>query len=157
MSLTYNPAHHRFLTFAASITLLLIVAGALVTSNDAGLAVPDWPTSFGSLYRIPPMVGGVKFEHGHRMIAEFVVLLTIVLAIWTWRSERRRWMRWLGIVALIGVIAQGILGGLTVLMFLPWYISTAHAALAQTFFALVVAMALFTSQAWIANDKPALA
>ena len=118
--------------------------------------MPDWPTSFGSLYRIPPMVGGVKFEHGHRMIAEFVGLLTIILTIWTWRAESRRWMRWLGISALIGVIVQGILGGLTVRMFLPWYISTAHAALAQTFFALLAVMALFTSRGWIANESPAV-
>src|SRR5438309_8051762 len=116
-SLEFNPALHRFLIFLAAMTFLLLLAGGLVTSNQAGLSVPDWPTSFGSLYRIPPMVGGVKFEHGHRMIAELVGLMTIILAIWTWRSESRRWMRWLGIFALFGVIAQGILGGLTVRMF----------------------------------------
>lgn len=137
-------------------TFLLLIAGALVTSNQAGLSVPDWPTSFGSLYKIPPMVGGVKFEHGHRMIAELVGLLTIVLAIWTWRDEGRKWMRWLGIVALLGVIAQGVLGGMTVRMFLPWYISTAHAALAQTFFALLVVMSLFTSKGWIESNSPVL-
>lgn len=152
----FNRPLHNFLVFTAGITFLLLIAGALVTSNQAGLSVPDWPTSFGSLYRIPPMVGGVKFEHGHRMIAEFVGLLTIVLSIWTWRADHRKWMRWLGIFALLAVIAQGILGGLTVRMFLPWYISTAHAALAQTYFALLAVMALFTSQAWIANDSLAL-
>ena len=123
---------------------MLIVAGALVTSNDAGLSVPDWPTSFGSLYKIPRMVGGVRFEHTHRMIAEFVGLLTIILAVWTWRTERRRWMKMLGIAALGTVIAQGILGGITVLHYLPPAVSSAHAALAQTFFCIAVLIALFT-------------
>ncbi|MBV9609376.1 MAG: heme A synthase [Acidobacteria bacterium] len=145
---TYNRAHHRFLTFAACTTLLLIIAGALVTSNDAGLAVPDWPTSFGSLYRIPPMVGGVKFEHGHRMIAEVVGFLTIIIALWTWRAERRSWMRKLGFVALGTVIAQGVLGGITVLYYLPAPISSAHATLAQTFFCILVSMALMTNRRW---------
>ena len=122
----------------------MIAAGALVTSNDAGLAVPDWPTSFGSIWRIPHMVGGVKYEHGHRMVAQLVGFLTIVLMIWVWRSDARRWMKWLGVVALATVIAQGILGGLTVLFFLPWWISSAHATLAQGFFCIVVSMALFT-------------
>jgi heme a synthase len=125
------------------------VAGALVTSNDAGLAVPDWPTSFGSIYKIPPMVGGVKYEHGHRMIAQFVGLLTIVLAVWTQRKDTRPWMRKLGWTALALVVFQGILGGLTVLMLLPWYISSAHAMFAQTFFSLVILLTVFTSRRWI--------
>ena len=129
--------------------MVLIVAGALVTSNDAGLSVPDWPTSFGSLYKIPRMVGGVRFEHTHRMVAEFIGLLTIVIAIWTWRTDRRRWMKYLAVGALGTVIAQGILGGLTVLFFLPPAISTAHAAVAQTFFCIAVCIALFTGQQWV--------
>ena len=128
---------------------MLIIAGALVTSNDAGLSVPDWPTSFGSLYKIPRLVGGVKFEHTHRMIAQAAGLLTIVLAIWTWRADRRRWMRYLGVSALGTVIGQGILGGLTVIFFLPPAVSSAHAALAQTFFCLTVAVAVFTGQKWV--------
>jgi cytochrome c oxidase assembly protein subunit 15 len=131
------------------VTLLLIVAGALVTSNDAGLSVPDWPTTFGSFYKMPHMVGGVKFEHGHRMVAEFVGLLTIILAIWTWRAERRRWLRILSVAALGTVIVQGILGGLTVLFFLPPAISSAHAAVAQTFFCIAVCIAMFTGQKWV--------
>jgi len=138
----------------ASATLLLIVAGALVTSNDAGLSVPDWPTSFGSLYKIPPMVGGVKWEHGHRMFAEFIGLLIIVMAVWTQRVEQRKWMKALGWIALAAVVVQGILGGLTVLFFLPWAISTAHATLAQTIFCAVVAMALFTSKNWLQDSEP---
>ena len=138
----------------ASATLLLIVAGALVTSDDAGLSVPDWPTSFGSLYKIPPMVGGVKWEHGHRMFAEFIGLLIIVMAVWTQRVEQRKWMKALGWIALAAVVVQGILGGLTVLFFLPWAISTAHATLAQTIFCAVVAMALFTSKNWLQDSEP---
>jgi cytochrome c oxidase assembly protein subunit 15 len=120
-----------------------------VTSNDAGLSVPDWPTSFGSLYKIPHLVGGVKFEHTHRMIAQFVGFLSIILAVWTWRADPRRWMKYLGLTALSLVIAQGILGGITVLFYLPPAVSSAHAALAQTFFCVVVLIALFTGQNWV--------
>jgi cytochrome c oxidase assembly protein subunit 15 len=95
------------------------------------------------------MVGGVRFEHTHRMIAEFIGLLTIVIAIWTWRADRRRWMKYLGVSALGTVIAQGILGGLTVLFFLPPAISSAHAAVAQTFFCIAVCIALFTGRGWV--------
>ena len=153
---TFNQGLHRFATVLAWLVLLLIVAGALVTSNDAGLAVPDWPTSFGSLYKIPPMVGGVKYEHGHRMIAQFIGFLTIILAIWTQRVEKRAWMRKLGWAALGLVIAQGVLGGLTVLNLLPWYISTGHALLAQSFFALTLLFSVFTSQRWIAAESRGL-
>ena len=133
----------------AVVTFFLIIAGALVTSNDAGLSVPDWPTSFGSLYKIPHLVGGVKFEHTHRMIAQFVGFLSIILAVWTWRADPRRWMKYLGLTALSLVIAQGILGGITVLFYLPPAVSSAHAALAQTFFCVVVLIALFTGQNWV--------
>jgi len=150
---TYNRGLHRFALILAIWTFLLIIAGALVTSNDAGLSVPDWPTSFGSLYKIPKLVGGVKFEHTHRMIAQVAGLLTIVLAVWTWRTEKRRWMRILGWGALATVLAQGVLGGLTVLFFLPPPISSAHAALAQTFFCIAVAMAVFTGQKWV-EEQP---
>ena len=132
----------------ACATFLLLIAGALVTSNDAGLSVPDWPTSFGSLYKLPRMVGGVKFEHGHRMVAELVGLLTIILAVWTWRTDRRGWVRKLGVAALATVIAQAILGGITVLFYLPPAVSTAHATLAQTFFCIVVVLALVTGRGW---------
>lgn len=125
-----------------------------MTSNDAGLSVPDWPTSFGSLYRLPPMVNGVQYEHTHRMIAEFIGLLIIVMAVWTQRVERRKWMRVLGWTALGAVIAQGVLGGITVLNLLPWSISTAHATLGQMVFCIVVAMALFTSRSWLQDYEP---
>jgi heme a synthase len=147
-----NPYHsglHRFAIFTSIVTLLLIVAGALVTSNDAGLSVPDWPTTFGSIYKMPHMVGGVKYEHGHRMVAEFVGLMTIILAIWTWRVEKRPWLRMLSLAALGTVIVQGILGGLTVLLYLPAALSSAHAAVAQTFFCIAVLIAIFTGRSWI--------
>jgi heme a synthase len=150
---SYNRGLHRFAVVLACWTFLLIIAGALVTSNDAGLSVPDWPTSFGSWYKIPKLVGGVKFEHTHRMIAQVAGLMTIILAIWTWRAEKRRWLRILGFAAIGTVIAQGILGGLTVLFFLPPAISSAHAALAQTFFCLAVAIAMFTGQKWL-EEQP---
>jgi cytochrome c oxidase assembly protein subunit 15 len=149
---SYNRKLHTFTLFTCGCTFVLLIAGALVTSNDAGLAVPDWPTSFGSIYRMPPMVGGVLFEHGHRMIAQFVGLLTIVLAIWMWRTDQRSWMRWLGVTALALVIFQGILGGTTVLNFLPPPVSAAHATLAQTFFVTLVLICVFTSRTWI--DAP---
>ena len=133
---------------------MLIVLGALVTSNDAGLSVPDWPTSFGSLYKIPPMVGGVKYEHGHRMFAEFIGLLIIVMAVWTQRVETRKWMKVLGWIALAAVVGQGVLGGITVLFYLPWAVSTAHATLAQTIFCVVTSMALFTSKGWLQESEP---
>ncbi len=145
----YNHRLHVFAVFTASVTFLLLIAGALVTSNDAGLSVPDWPTSFGSIYKIPHMVGGVRFEHSHRMVAEFVGFLTIILAIWTWRAERRLWMKRLGAAALATVIVQGILGGITVLKFLPPAVSSAHAAVAQTFFCIAVCIALFTGRRWV--------
>ncbi len=150
---TYNRGHHRLAVVLACWTFLLIIAGALVTSNDAGLSVPDWPTSFGSWYKIPKLVGGVKFEHTHRMIAQVAGLLTIVMAVWTWRVEKRRWMLGLSLAALGTVIAQGILGGLTVLFYLPWQISSSHAALAQTFFCIAVLMAIFTGRTWI-EEQP---
>jgi len=140
--------------FLAGATLVLIVLGALVTSNDAGLSVPDWPTSFGSLYKIPPMVGGVKYEHGHRMFAEFIGLLIIAMAVWTQRVEQRKWMKLLGWIALAAVVGQGVLGGITVLFYLPWAVSTAHATLAQTIFCVVTAMALFTSRSWLQDSEP---
>jgi len=149
----YNRTRYVFAVFTACAIFTLILAGALVTSNDAGLSVPDWPTSFGSIYKIPPMVGGVRFEHSHRMLAEFVGLLTIILALWTWRADGRQWMRRLSIAALAVVTMQGILGGLTVVYFLPPTVSTAHAALGQTFFCITVIIAIFTDRTSMTSPK----
>lgn len=142
---------HRYAKFVSASTVLLIVAGGLVTSTGSGLAVPDWPTSYGwSMFTFPMknMVGGIFYEHGHRLIASSVGFFTIVLAIWLWLAEPRRWVRGLGFAALGAVVLQGVLGGMTVLFFLPTAISTAHAGLAQIFFCLTVAIALVTSPGW---------
>src|SRR5438874_860854 len=146
---------HRFSQFLAGCTVLLLLAGSLVTSTDSGLSVPDWPTSYGwSMFTFPPSkwVGGIFYEHTHRLIATTVGFLTIVLAIWLWLKDPRPWMKRLGLVALGAVIAQGVLGGLTVLFFLPAAVSTAHAGLAEIFFCLTVAIALFTSPGWKTGD-----
>jgi cytochrome c oxidase assembly protein subunit 15 len=138
---------HRYASFIAFCTFLLIIAGALVTGNDAGLSVPDWPTSFGS-FRMPRMVGGVKFEHGHRMIAGAVGILTILLVIALWVKDSRRWVRWVGFAAVTVVAAQALLGGITVLFHLPVAVSAAHATLAQIFFCLAASLAFFTRPDW---------
>jgi heme a synthase len=142
---SYNRAHHAFAVFTACATFLLIIAGALVTSNDAGLSIPDWPTSFGS-FRVPPLHGGIQYEWSHRAIAGSIIVLTISIALWTWLVERRRWMKWLGVAALGTVVTQAILGGLTVLLFQPPWVSSAHAAVGQTFFCIAVVIAVFTGR-----------
>src|SRR5262245_48485528 len=143
---------HRFARFVVACTVLLILAGSLVTSHDAGLSVPDWPTSYGwNMFTFPPRmwVANIFYEHGHRLIASSVGFLTIILAGWLWLQDDRAWLRWFGVSALGAVIAQGLLGGVTVLFLLPPAISTAHAALAEIFFCMTVSIAVFTSPAWI--------
>lgn len=135
--------HHRFAQLVAGCTFLLIVAGGLVTSTGSGLAVPDWPLSFGQVF--PRMEGGVLFEHGHRMVASAVGLLIVVLAAWTHLAEPRGWVRQLGWALLGAVVLQGVLGGLTVLMRLPDVVSVAHAGLAQLVFSATVLMAAVTA------------
>jgi cytochrome c oxidase assembly protein subunit 15 len=146
-----QPALHRFAVFTACFTFLTLIAGALVTSKDAGLSVPDWPLAYGRF--IPPLVGGIVFEYSHRVIATFIGTLTIVLAIWLAVSEPRRWVRRVGLIAFAIVITQGLLGGMTVLFFQPPAVSTAHATLAQLFFCVIVSLCLFTSK-WWQSDLP---
>ena len=153
--------HHRYATLVAACTVLLIAAGASVTSTDSGLSVPDWPTTYGwNMFAFPlsKMVGGIRYEHTHRLIASTVGFLTILLAAWTWRVESRRWVRWLGAACLGAVILQGVLGGITVLFFLPPAVSIGHAGLAQIFFCLTLTLALVTSPGWKAAsvDDPLL-
>ena len=151
---------HRFAKFLVACTVVLILAGSLVTSHDAGLSVPDWPTSYGwNMFTFPPSmwVANILYEHGHRLIASTVGFLTIVMAVWLWMAEPRRWLRWFGVATLGSVVAQGLLGGLTVLFFLPAAISTAHAGLAEIFFCMTVAIAIFTSPGWIAGYGPGAA
>lgn len=152
---SYNPWHHRIAVFIAVATFVVIIAGALVTSEDAGLSVPDWPTSYGHLIKLPPWVGGIVFEHSHRMIAWFTGMCTVVIAFWTLFVERRRWMKVLAFAALGTIIVQGVLGGITVLHFLPPAVSTAHSAVGQTFFAIAVLIAVFTSRRWV-EESPQL-
>jgi len=146
-----NIALHRFALFLACCTGLLIFVGGLVTSTESGLSVPDWPTTYGwNMFTFPysKWVGGIFYEHGHRLVASFVGLLTVMLTIWIWMKEERAWVRWLSVAALSAVILQGILGGLTVRFLLPAWISTLHACLAQTFFCTAIALAFFTSPGW---------
>lgn len=147
----YNRSLHWFAVLLAVCTLFLVIAGASVTSNQAGLSVPDWPLSYGKV--MPPMVGGVFYEHGHRMIATTVGFLTVILAIWLWRSEPRRWMKGVGLAALGAVIVQGVLGGLTVKFLLPKPVSISHACLAQLFFSTTVAIAVWTSRSWVEGPR----
>jgi cytochrome c oxidase assembly protein subunit 15 len=144
-------ALHRYACLLALATLGLIAAGGMVTSTHSGLSVPDWPTTYGyNMFTFPlgQMVGGIFYEHGHRLIASAVGMLTIGLAIWTTAVERRPWVRRLAWLALAAVILQGALGGLTVLYQLPDLISISHAGLAQVFFALTVTIAVVTSPGW---------
>ena len=146
MSASFNPGLHRFAVFTAFSTLLLVTAGGLVTSTGSSLSVPDWPLSFGQVF--PKMEGGVLYEHGHRMIAATVGLLVSVLMVWLLKAEPRRWVRRLGVAAFLAVVAQGVLGGITVLLRLPLLVSMGHACLAQAFFCMTVTLALATSREW---------
>ncbi len=145
---------HFYLRLLAATSLLLIAAGGLVTSTDSGLAVPDWPNTYGYFmfaFPLSKMVGGILYEHGHRLIASVVGLLTIGLAVWTSRTETRAWVKRLAWGALGAVIAQGLLGGITVIYLLPRPVSISHAGLAQLYFALIVSLAIFTSPGWQRN------
>ena len=141
---------NRFAWFAAFATLLLICSGGMVTSKGVGLAVPDWPTTFGYnmfLFPVSKWIGGVLFEHTHRLIASTVGFLTIILALWLWRVEDRSAVKTLGLIAVAGVILQGILGGLRVTM-LKDQIGIFHACLAQAFLGLIVLIAIVTANFW---------
>ncbi len=155
-STTPNIWLHRFAKLVAASTFVLIFIGGLVTTTGSGLAVPDWPTTYGHfMFSFPfsKMVGGILYEHGHRMVATAVGMLTVVLAVWLWIKEPRCWIKWLGVGALLAVIAQGVLGGLTVLFLLPTLISVLHGCLAQTFFCMTICLAMFTSKEWLAENE----
>jgi heme a synthase len=146
----HNRWLHRFAWFTWLLTLLLICSGGMVTSKGVGLAVPDWPTSFGYnmfLFPFSKWVGGILFEHTHRLTASAVGLMTIVLAVWIWRADERRWLRYLGVAALGAVIVQGVLGGLRVTL-LKDEIGIFHACLAQAFFGMLALITLATSRLW---------
>ena len=145
-----NPWLARFAMLLAVATLALLGVGGLVTSHGAGMAVPDWPTTYGYnmfLFPISQWVGGILYEHSHRLVASAVGFLTVMLAVWLWLVEARAWLRWLGVAALASVVLQGVLGGLRVTLFKD-EIGIFHATLAQLFFVLVCAIALFMSLWW---------
>jgi cytochrome c oxidase assembly protein subunit 15 len=169
------PAPHwpsAFAAIAAVATLLLLVKGGLVTSTEAGQAVPDWPTTFGSnmfLYPLARMTGGIYYEHAHRLFGALVGLTTIALAAIVWTTDARRWMRGLAIALVAGVIGQGVLGGIWVLLSVdggaaipiaerPAALAVGHGALAQIFFALVCLVWVLSTPAWRgAAPRPDLA
>jgi cytochrome c oxidase assembly protein subunit 15 len=150
---------HRYTKLVAASTLLLIAAGGMVTSTGSGLSVPDWPNTYGWFmfsFPVNKWVGGIVYEHSHRLIASTVGFLTIILALWTWRVDPRPWVRKLGFAALAAVILQGLLGGITVLLKLPPAVSVGHAALAQLFFCITLSLAVFTSRSWSGEGAGAL-
>ena len=147
---SFSAWPHRLAVVLACATFPLLFIGGLVTSKGAGLAVPDWPTTFGYnmfLYPWSAMIGNIFYEHSHRLVAAAVGLLTITLALVFWLRERRYWLRWLGVAALLLVILQGVIGGLRVVL-LEHTLAIVHAAFAQAFFALTVSLAIFTSAQW---------
>ena len=137
---TARPGLHRFAIVCVAATFILVFVGGLVTSTGSALAVPDWPLAFGQL--IPELSGGVRFEWSHRAIAGIVSILTLILAVWTWKVEARGWVRNIALAAFALIVAQAVLGGITVLLLLPLPIAVAHAAVGQAFFCLMVVMAL---------------
>src|SRR5260221_821887 len=156
MASTYNPGVYRFAVFSVCWTVLLFVAGALVTSKDAALSVTDWPTSHGTL--VPPLSslqGGDLFEFSHRAVAGGLGILVLILAVLLWVKEKRVWLRWLGFVAVLGVAVQSVLGGQVVIRLLHYWLPVIHACFAQIVFAAVLGIAVFTSKWWV-SDRPQL-
>lgn len=152
----YSPWPHRLALLTTVCTLPLLFVGGLVTSLGVGLAVPDWPTTFGHnmfLYPWSKMVGGIFYEHSHRLLGSAVGFLTIVLTVVLWTKERRPWVRWLGIVALIAVVIQGVLGGLRVVL-LEHILAIVHGCFAQAFFAFLAALSLLTEAEWQQKQPP---
>jgi cytochrome c oxidase assembly protein subunit 15 len=156
MASTYNPGVHRFSVFVVFWTVLLFVAGALVTSKDAALSVTDWPTSHGTM--VPPLSslqGGDLFEFSHRAVAGGLGILVLILALLLWVRESRVWLRWLGFVAVLGVVVQAVLGGQVVIRLLHYWLPVIHACFAQIVFAAVLGIAVFTSKWWV-SERPQL-
>src|SRR5258707_3910498 len=156
MSSTYNPGVHRFSIFVVCWTMLLFVAGALVTSKDAALSVTDWPKSHGTW--VPPLAtlqGGDLFEFSHRVVAGGLGFLTLALAALLWVKEKRPWLRRLGLTAVLGVAVQAILGGQVVIRLLHYWLPVVHACFAQIVLGAVLAIAVFTSKWWV-SEQPRL-
>lgn len=147
-----------FAALTAIATFLLLGAGGLVTSHEAGMSVPDWPNSYGyNMFLFPPSkwIGGIFYEHTHRLWASVVGFMTTILAVWLWLKDSRKWMKWLGVAAFLLVVAQGVLGGLRVVLNMD-NLGAIHGVVGQSFFVLVCAIALFTSEFWrkmVADNK----
>jgi cytochrome c oxidase assembly protein subunit 15 len=155
-SSTYHSGIHKFAVFTVCWTILLFVAGALVTSNDAALSVIDWPKSHGSW--VPPLSslqGGDFYEFSHRFVAGGLGIFTLLLAVLLVLRERRVWLRWLGVIAVLGVVVQAVLGGQVVMQLLHYWLPVIHACFAQIVFAAVLAIAVFTSKWWV-SERPQL-
>lgn len=149
-STVINRPLRRFALLTAIATFFLLGAGGLVTSHDAGMSVPDWPNSYGyNMFLFPPSkwIGGIFYEHTHRLWASGVGLMTTILAVWLWLKDPRKWMRWLGVVAFVLVVAQGVLGGLRVVLDMS-NLGAIHGVVGQSFFVLMCAIALFTTEFW---------
>ncbi len=149
-----NRPLHWFAVLTALFTFLLLGAGGLVTSHEAGMSVPDWPNSYGyNMFLFPPSqwIGGIFYEHTHRLIASGVGLMTTILAGWLWLKDPRKWMHWIGAGAFLLVLAQGVLGGLRVVL-ADAQLGIFHAIIGQVFFVLTCAIALFTSRWWLAQE-----
>jgi heme a synthase len=156
MTSTYNPRVHRFAVFVVCWTILLFVAGALVTSKDAALSVTDWPKSHGTW--VPPLSmlqGGDLYEFSHRAVAGGLGIFTLILAILVWTTEKRSWLRWLSAIAVAGVAVQAVLGGQVVIQLLHYWLPVIHACFAQIVFAAVLSIAVFTSKWWV-SERPQL-
>jgi heme a synthase len=156
MASTYNPGVQRFSVFVVFWTILLFIAGALVTSKDAALSVTDWPTSHGTM--VPPLSslqGGDLFEFSHRAVAGGLGILVLILAVLLRVKESRVWLRWLGFVAVLGVVVQAILGGQVVIRLLHYWLPVIHACFAQIVFGAVLGIAVFTSKWWV-SEQPLL-
>jgi heme a synthase len=156
MTATYNRGVHRFAVFVVAWTVLLLVFGALVTSKNAALSVPDWPKSFGTWFpSLRQLAGGAFFEHSHRVIAGVMGVLTLALAVLIWAKDQRRWLRWFGVISVLGVVVQAVLGGEVVRQLLQYWLPVLHACFAQIMFAAVLGIAVFTSKWWI-EQRPLL-
>ncbi len=149
----YNPWLYWFALLCAILTFLLLGAGGLVTSHEAGMSVPDWPNSYGyNMFLFPPSkwIGGIIYEHTHRLIASGVGFFTTVLAVWLWMRDSRKWMHWVGVAAFLLVVAQGVLGGLRVI-WVDAQLGIFHAIIGQLYFVLMCSIALFTSKYWLGS------
>src|SRR6266571_3999171 len=156
MTPTYNPSVHKYAVFVVYWTIFLFVAGALITSKDAALSVPDWPKSFGTWFpSLRLLAGGAFFEHAHRVIAGVFGILTLILAIWVWTKEKRAWLRWFSAIAVGVVVVQAVLGGEVVRQLLHYWLPVIHACFAQIVFGAVLGIAVFTSKWWV-SERPQL-